>query len=138
MPSVARIRVAELYFSGASEVSLDREPKESGDAAEALELLSRLVVSAHEDDGPAGGLDRPHDLLDPGIADDRVAHQEGLDRPGIRRLLHLRRSVGVGTVRRERLQQFLDERRLVSDAALAEHLRTDAGLQRFLNPLHTG
>src|SRR5256886_10498287 len=25
---------------------------------------------------------------------------------------------------------------LVSDAALAEHLRTDAGLQRFLDPLH--
>src|SRR5439155_139305 len=116
--------------------SLDRESKEGGDATERLELLAGLVVTTHEDDGPTGRLGRAHELLDPGVAHDGIAHEEGLDRAGIGRLLHLRRTVGHRAVCGDRLEEFFDELRLVSDAAFAEHLGADARPEGLLDPLH--
>src|SRR2546425_1561188 len=67
------------------DISFDREPEERGDPAKGLQLLARLVMAAHQDDGPSSGLRGPHQILDPGIPDDGVAHEEGLDRAGFDR-----------------------------------------------------
>src|SRR5256884_4860854 len=118
--------VGTILFHANKDDSLDRESKDRADATERLELLAGLVVTTHEDDGPTGRLGRAHELLDPGVAHDGIAHEEGLDRAGIGRLLHLRRTVGHRAVCGDRLEEFFDELRLVSDAAFAEHLGADA------------
>src|SRR2546430_276382 len=128
--------VGTILFHANKDDSLDRESKDRADATERLELLAGLVVTTHEDDGPTGRLGRAHELLDPGVAHDGIAHEEGLDRAGIGRLLHLRRTVGHRAVCGDRLEEFFDELRLVSDAAFAEHLGADARPEGLLDPLH--
>src|SRR5207247_8606271 len=113
-------------------VSPNREAEECRDPSEAFELLARLVVAAHEDDGTARRFDRSHEVLDPRIADNRIADEERLDRAGIHRLGDLRDAVGARPVRRDRLEELLDQLRLVPDPGLAEHLRADAGPQGLL------
>src|SRR5207249_11392049 len=45
-------------------------------------------------------------------------------------------TVYARTVRGNSLEQRLDEPRLVTDSAVAEHLCAHAGFERLLNPLH--
>src|SRR5438093_538299 len=79
---------------------------------------------------------RPHEILDSGIPHDGIAHEEGLDRAGFDRFGYFGGSVCARSVRRNGLEQRLDEPRLVTDSAVAEHLCAHAGFERLLNPLH--
>ena len=95
-------------------------------------------MAAHQDDGPSRGLGGTHEVLDTDVAHDRVAHEEGFDRSRLDGFGDLGRSVCARPVRRDRLEQRLDQPRLVPDPAVSEHLRADAGLERLLDPLHPG
>src|SRR3989442_1149662 len=116
-------------------ISLARDSEERGDPAKGLQLLARLVMAAHQDDGPSRGLRGPHEMLDSGIPGDGVAHEEGLDRAGFDRFGDFGGTVCARPVRGDGLQQRLDEPRFVTDPAVAEHLRADARFERLLNPL---
>ncbi len=93
-------------------------------------------MAAHEDDRPPRRLGGPHHVLDPWIADDRVAHEERLDRSRVDGLCDFRWAVRARPIRRDRFEEPLDEPRLVADPALPEHLCADAGLQRLVDPVH--
>src|SRR5438067_13834358 len=95
-----------------------------------------LSQATHPYDGYAGQLGVPNEIYDPLVAYDGIAHEEGLDRAGVRRLLHLRRAIGDRTVRGDRLEELLHELRLVSDPAFAEYLGADARPEALLSALH--
>src|SRR3989442_4873287 len=68
-----------------SGMSFDWKSKEGGDPAKSFQLLARLVVAAHQDDGSPSRLRGPHEVLDARIPHDGIAHEEGLDRAGLDR-----------------------------------------------------
>src|SRR2546422_879168 len=125
-------------IEAAANLSPEGKREEGANPAQRLELRAGLVRAAHQDDGPPRGLCGTHEVLDADTPHDRVAHEEGFDRSRLDGFGDLGRPVCARPVRRDRLQQRLDQPRLVSDPAIPEHLRADARLERLLDPLHPG
>src|SRR2546427_459861 len=88
--------------------------------------------------GGTRGLRGPHEILDPGIPDDGIAPEEGPHRAGLDRYRNFGGSVRARPIRRNRLQQLLDEPRLVPDPAVSEDLCANTRFERLLNSLHPG
>src|SRR6266571_1106269 len=124
--------------AASSGMSFDWKSEEGGNPAKSFQLLARLVVAAHQDDGSPSGLRGPHEILDSGIPHDGIAHEEGLDRAGLDRFRNFGGSVRARPIRRNRLQQLLDEPRLVPDPAVSEDLCANTRFERLLNSLHPG
>src|SRR5438093_2278387 len=124
--------------AASSGMSFDRKSKEGGDPAKSFQLLARLVVAAHQDDGSPSRLRGPHEVLDARIPHDGIAHEEGLDRAGLDRFRDSGGSVRARPIRRDRRQQLLDEPRLVPDPAVSEDLCANTRFERLLNSLHPG
>src|SRR2546428_13565820 len=73
----------DAHDVGASSgMSFDWKSEEGGDPAKSFQLLARLVVAAHQDDGSPSRLRGAHEVLDAGIPHDGIAYEEGLDRAG--------------------------------------------------------
>src|SRR3989475_3697864 len=121
-----------------SGMSFDWKSKEGGDPAKSYQLLARLVVAAHQDDGSPSRLRGPHEVLDARIPHDGIAHEEGLDRAGLDRFRNFGGSVRARPIRRNRLQQLLDEARLLPDPTVSEHRCAHPRFECLPNSLHPG
>src|SRR3989454_9076032 len=129
----------DAHDVGASSgMSFDWKPKEGGDPAKSFQLLARLVVAAHQDDGSPSRLGGAQEVLDAGIPPDGIAYEEGIDLAGLDRSRNFGGSVRARPIRRNRLQQLLDDPRLVPDPAVSEDLCANTRFERLLNSLHPG